>query len=212
MKKITTLFVAFASMLTISLNAQDDLAFDKGKTVVTIGYGVPNLARVGLRLIYGTYPGYSVSGFGPILVKGDYGILKNLGVGAVIGYSSTKLSYTESNTYYNGNGNYQTYTYQESLLWTSLSLGGHANYHFVRKEKVDVYVGGGLGYTINNLTYSNNDPYYPNNVTYATYNPNAIFYAVTIGMRYYFTPNIGIYAEGGIEKGALLQGGLALKF
>ena len=43
---------------------------------------MPNLARVGLRIIYGEYPGYSVSGFGPLLVKGDYGILKNLGVGA----------------------------------------------------------------------------------------------------------------------------------
>lgn len=212
MKNIKTLIIAITIIASLSSNAQS-LAFDKGKTVVTIGYGVPNLARVGLRFVYGAYPGYSVSGFGPFLVKGDYGILKNLGVGAVIGYSSTKLSYNETNGYYDNNGYYQNYTYQESLLWTSLSIGAHANYHFVRKEKIDVYVGGGLGYTLHNIKYSNNDPYYyQNNNSYVAYNPNAIFYAVTIGMRYYFTPNIGIYAEGGIEKSALLQGGIALKF
>jgi hypothetical protein len=211
MKKLTILLFAMSFVLTYQTKGQE--AFDKGKTVVTVGYGVPNLARVGLRLIYGGYQGYSVSGFGPILVKGDYGILKNLGIGAVIGYSSTKLSFDQTDSYYDYNTGYsQSYTYRESLKWTSLSLGAHANYHFVRKEKVDVYVGGGLGYTINNITYSNNDPYNQNPGSYIAYSPNAIFYAVTIGMRYYFTPNIGIYAEGGIEKGALLQGGLALKF
>ena len=211
MKKISTLLIAVMVITTSTMNAQT-MAFDKGKTVVTMGYGAPNLARVGLRLIYGTYPGYSVNGFGPILVKGDYGILKNLGVGAVIGYSNIKVSYTGSDYYYDNGGYSQAYTYQESVTWSSLSLGAHANYHFVRKEKLDVYVGGGLGYTINNLVYSNNDPYYSSTRTYATYSPNAVFYAATVGLRYYFTPNIGIYGEAGIEKGALFQGGLALKF
>lgn len=210
MKKISTLLIAFIITATSSLSAQS-LAFDKGKTVVTVGYGVPNLARVGLKVIYGPYAGYSVTGFGPILVKGDYGILKNLGVGAVIGFASSKITYSETD-YYNNNGNSQLYTYQESIAWKSLSLGAHANYHFVRKEKFDAYVGGGLGYTINTFVYSNNDPYYGGSRTYATYNPSSIFYAATVGVRYYFTPNIGVYAEAGIEKGALLQGGLAIKF
>lgn len=211
MKKINTLLIALMIITTSSLNAQD-ASFEKGTTVVTVGYGVPNLSRVGLRLIYGTYTGYDVKGFGPILIKGDYGILKNLGVGAIIGYSNTKLSYTDTDYYYDNNGYAHAYSYQESLTWSSLSLGGHANYHFVRKEKLDVYVGAGLGYTINNLVYSNNDPYYGGTRTYATYNPSSIFYAATIGLRYYFTPNIGVYAEAGIEKGALLQGGLSIKF
>jgi hypothetical protein len=210
MKKITLFLIAFI-ISALSTNAQS-LAFDKGKTVVTLGYGVPNLTRVGLKLIYGPYTGYSVTGFGPILVKGDYGILKNLGVGAVIGFSSSKITYSENDYYYDNNGYSQPYTYQESIAWTSLSLGAHANYHFVRKEKLDVYVGGGLGYTINNFVYSNNDPYYGGTRTYATYNPSSVFYAATVGLRYYFTPNIGIYGEAGIEKGALLEGGLALKF
>jgi hypothetical protein len=210
MKKITPFLIAFI-VTASSANAQSP-AFDKGTTVVTMGYGVPNLARVGLKLIYGPYPGYSVTGFGPIMVKGDYGILKNLGVGAVIGYSNIKVSYTDNDYYYDNNGYSQPYSYQESVTWSSLSLGAHANYHFVRKEKLDVYVGGGLGYTINNLVYSNNDPYYGGTRTYTTYNPSSVFYAATVGLRYYFTPNIGIYGEAGIEKGALFQGGLAIKF
>ncbi len=211
MKKTISFLIAFI-IITASTAKAQSLAFDKGKTVVTMGYGVPNLARVGLKIIYGPYPEYKVTGFGPILVKGDYGVLKNLGVGAVIGYASSKITYSENDYYYDNNGYSQLYTYQESIAWTSISVGAHANYHFVRKEKLDVYVGGGLGYTINNFVYSNNDPYYGTTRTYATYNPSSVFYAATIGLRYYFTPNIGIYAEGGIEKGALLQGGLALKF
>lgn len=211
MKKNLLILIIITSLTTLSSQAQE-LAFKKGTVAVTAGYGVPNLARVGLRLIYGSYDGYNVKGFGPMLLKGEYGVLNKLGVGAIIGYSSTTLTYNYKDSYYDNNGYYVPYTYQENLKWNSLSLGAHANFHFATKEKVDWYVGGGLGYTLHNITYSNNDPYNKNNNSYIAYNPNSIFYAITIGMRYYFSPNVGIYAEAGIEKGALIQGGLAIKF
>ncbi len=213
MKKINILILAFALMSTISLNAQD-AAFGKGKTVVTLGYGFPNLARIGLRIIYSgsAYQNTTISGFGPILLKGDYGILKNLGVGAVIGYSNTKLDLVGTDSHYNNNTGYtENYNYYASLHWSSLSIGAHANYHFVTKEKVDAYVGGGAGYTINTISYTVNDPYQQTHGTLA-YNPNTVYFGVTVGLRYYFSPNIGVYAEGGFEKGSILQGGMAVKF
>ena len=42
--------------------------------------------------------------------------------------------------------------------------------------------------------------------------PGGLYFAPSIGYRYYFNPYFGLNFELGYEKGAILQGGLVVKF
>ena len=224
MNKKTLSVLTIASLLFVSINikAQEQEAFGKGKIVVTAGYGVPYLASLGNKALYKnneastglTSNNYTVRSTGPILIKTEYGLLKKLGIGIVIGYSgySSSWNFVDGNTYNPATGNYTTNTYKETLKQTSITIGTHINYHIVTTEKFDMYVGLGLGYSAVTKTFSNNDlnanPYY----TYPVTTGIPVYFAVTYGVRYYFVPNVGIYAEVGWEKYSLAQAGVAVKF
>ena len=53
--------------------------FDEGTLVVTAGLGFPNLTRMNMRHTWyknGNGYEYKVRGFGPLLLKADYGMVK----------------------------------------------------------------------------------------------------------------------------------------
>lgn len=105
-KQIVLALASFIFLLNTKVQAQDESAFDKGTTVVTAGYGFPDLYRTSIRLAYNGYNSSKVSGIGPIILKGDYGIVKfkwghSVGAGIVIGYNATNIKFTD--TYYDYN-------------------------------------------------------------------------------------------------------------
>ena len=207
----------------------DEKAFKEGTLAITLGYGFPNLYKsIYKGLIvntnslsnlynYDTYA-YTSKGLGPLFVKADYGLTKLIGIGIIGGYFNAVINETRTYTvseYDSGTGNYYNAVYQDKTdyNYSSLSIGARINFHFGTGEKLDPYAGVGAGYSLNQskLTYSTNNP---NTIARSPYSGTGIptYFAITVGMRYYFTPNIGIYGEIGFDKWSLIQGGLAIKF
>ena len=215
MKKIILFTIVLANTILFSnkISAQDNTAFEKGTIVATAGYGFPDFQRTTLRVAYNGYSSTKVSGVGPIILKGDYGIYKfkwghSVGGGIVIGYSSTNVNFTDYyNDYY---GYYTTRTaYTETDSYRKITIGARGSYHFFTKEKFDCYASVGLGFNINTYTQTTNNP---NGYARSAVAGSGIYSAFTVGIRYYFTKNIGIYSEVGWDMQAPIQGGLAIKF
>ncbi|MDF2436109.1 MAG: hypothetical protein K0Q95_485 [Bacteroidota bacterium] len=230
MKKIQALLILVITF-SLSANAQSDEenAFSPGHSTATVGYGFPNIYKAILksqlenRNAAGFYSGsdnykYEVKGYGPLFFKYEYGLTKLIGLGAAIGYWNTKYietrDYTESN-YDPNTGNYISNNYKDvtNFTFSSLSVGARLNFHFGTGEKLDPYAGVAGGYTKTSYTVSTESTN-PNHVTGPVYTWSGIpiYFAFTAGLRYYFTPNIGIYGEIGLDKWSIVQGGMAFHF
>ena len=82
------------------------------------------------------------------------------------------------------------------------------NIHFGVKEKLDPYWGIAAGYRIASYTQTSTDPDYD----FESFtSPLNVGFETTLGLRYYFTDNIGVYGEIGLAQ-SVLQLGLAVKF
>ena len=210
-----------------SLQAGAQTAYEQGQSTVTLGYGFPNLYKTILKSAlqdnaqnyyeYNLSTKRTVKGYGPLFLKYEYALTKLIGVGAVVGYWST--TYTETHDYYEEEYNNNTNTYEmvnyhdiSKYKFTSFSAGARLNFHFGTGEKLDPYAGIAGGYTSLNydFTYDSNNP--DQVATPVHYTGIPIYFAMSAGLRYYFTENIGAYAEVGIDKLSVIQGGLAIKF
>lgn len=193
------------------IKAQNSEAFGKGTVVATIGYGFPDLNRSSLRASYNIY-GYNsttVNGIGPLILKGDYGIVKfnwghTVGAGIVLGFSTTHIKYNYTNWGWNNQ-------YTETDNYTTITIGARGSYHFYTKEKVDCYANIGVGFNINSNNQTTTNPNGIVNTSSVSKRPG-VYEAFTVGIRYYFAKNIGVYAEAGWDMHAPVQGGIALKF
>lgn len=74
-----------------------------------------------------------------------------------------------------------------SLSETVINLAAEANYHFIKlnAQKIDVYAGGGLGYSI--YSYKWNDGY---GLGSGGSGGSGIYVQTVVGARYYFNPKI----------------------
>lgn len=206
--KTTILTLALSSLLlcTQKTKAQES-AFEKGTVAITVGYGFPDIDRMNLRSSYNVwgYNSTTVRGFGPFLLKGDYGIVKfkwghTVGAGLVLGFNTTTTNYI-----------YSSHLWTETDRSTTITVGARGSYHFFTKEKIDCYANVGLGFNINSYTQSTNDPLGYTNSNSVSKRPG-VYEAFTVGIRYYFSKNFGVYAEAGWDMSTPVQGGIALKF
>ena len=86
------------------------------------------------------------------------------------------------------------------------------NIHFATSKYLDPYATAGLGYKASLVTSDNpNDQKSVYDVNNSFLNVIPISFRLGIGLRYFFTENIGISAEAGIG-GPIIQGGLCGKF
>lgn len=214
-KQIVLALTLFIFLLNTTTKAQDNTAFEKGTIVATGGYGFPDLYRTSLRVSYNGYSSTKVSGLGPIILKGDYGIIKfkwghTVGAGIVVGYSSSKVDYSYSTTKWNNGNGWNNYTYNQTDNYRTITFGARGTYHVFTKEKFDCYASIGLGFNVNTYTRSTNDP---DGIYISGYKSRSgIYQAFTVGIRYYFTKNFGVYSELGWDNSTPIQGGVALKF
>jgi hypothetical protein len=189
----------------------------EGKNIVYAGVGfVGGLALIGT--LY-TAEGYSATSTPTITVAYERGLSAHWGVGLVFNYSSVTLNSTGSidNTgdYYPNNQG-QVYSYTNKYTLTGMAFGLTGAYHFVVSDKCDPYIGAALGYTSIANNYTTNDPnaaYDNGNGTLAIAGSGVLFGGF-LGIRYYFTDNIGAWASIGYlgYGGSLLNIGLAAKF
>ena len=107
---------------------------------------------------------------------------------------------------YNDNTVIPTTTYKASTK----KIGAMVtfNYHFANHDNFDAYFITGVG--VNNRSFSYSDP---SMGTVSSNGTNAIPVAarVGVGMRYFFTPNIGLNLGLGLGQGSLINGGLSFK-
>jgi hypothetical protein len=181
---------------------------EQGNSIISIGYGFPNLGK-GIFRSYASMPEYKVRGFGPAQLKYEYMYTDQIGLGLSVNFVQFTVSYTGQyidHTDGNGNPVYMTRTY--SIANTAYNALFRANYHLINDDKKDIYVGGGIGYRGGGFTATATpkDP----NWAYGRLTPFPIGMELTVGARYFFTDNIGAYAEFGAAK-SLFQVGLCLK-
>jgi hypothetical protein len=102
-----------------------------------------------------------------------------------------------------------TYWGSDYLAYSVFVFGGRANYHFnFGMDKLDAYAGLTLGWEIGTWSSSNDaDDYWLK--YYGDY--SGLYFGFQAGARYFFTNNIGAFAEAGYGL-TYIKAGLAFKF
>ena len=214
MKTILSLILlCFISMKTIAKNS-DSAAFNAGKIILSMGYGYPSLEQ---SQYGGIDPNYSFISFtknnyGPFHFRGEYGLTNKIGIGISMNYDNYGGTMKEVHTINHSNGITEYYTSQK----TTSSFTGliRFNYHFATTKKLDPYLAVGGGFRTTTNSFTTNDP----NGSLSQYNlitisrtPSNISFESLVGLKYYFSKNIGIYSEIGISK-SVIQIGLSVGF
>lgn len=204
---ITALVCAFS----FSSNAQ---CIKQGDILVDAYYGWPNLFKIALQADANAIQnanaqngipvgGLSVYGIGPMGAKAEYMLTEKFGMGLDFNYSNVGIKFS---TDVNSNGSGALYNYNLSSPAIRAMLG--FNFHFVNTNKLDVYAAVKAGYYNRSFGMITNDPTYVLNLSLS----DPIAFRLEIGMRYFFTENIGINANFGFPGGPLLAAGISFKF
>lgn len=197
LKRITLCLIT--SFAFVNANAQLE-----GSSSVHAGYGIGNFVQSIFSLYEDTYDEYSFSSTGPFFLKYEYGVNDKVTLGLNIAYVAAEMSYKDNNYLVGG-----VIPYEETVDWNSMSFLARVNFHFGSSDRLDPFWGFGFGYRTANWTYDNNDPTYEAADDLSTVFP--LGFEATIGARYYFIDNLGIYAETGIAK-AVFQFGASARF
>lgn len=205
MKKITILIVA---ILTLSAQQQASAqVVEEGNMLIDVYYGFPNLYSSVFRTAYansGTATDISITGFGPVGGRFEYLLTDKVGLGIDIGTNNTKLNFKDQTTDNNGNPVVYNYNYKTQKIGAMVTL----NYHFIENDHLDFYGMFGMGYGNRSFTFKSTDPNYVS-ASAKSYIPVAS--RLGIGIRYFFTENIGANLGLGIGQGGLINVGLSVK-
>lgn len=176
-------------------------AFSQGKITLGVGYGLPALGT-NYFASYEDLGSFSKSALGPLFFKVGYAVSDGYEIGLNVNYSQASATFETGGLSATGTKYTATYKYSS---WSALI---RMNKHFGIGEKLDPYWTTSLGYRNIAFDITDNDPAFD-------IDPISIklpfSFEVGIGARYYFTPNIGIYAEAGISR-APFQLGLVAQF
>ncbi|KAA9325548.1 hypothetical protein F0P96_19650 [Hymenobacter busanensis] len=165
--------------------------FTKGSTAVNLGVGVGLGYGYGFGTIKAT-PAMSLSvergfidGVGP----------GTIGIGGLVGYKGYHYDYS---------GGYKA-------SWSNILVSARGTYHYniLENPKLDTYAGLSVGVRVESYknTYFDNTPGYDGYKSSSSYITSGLF----IGGRYFFTDNIGAFAELGYDMN-YLKLGLSAKF
>ncbi|MDR3336265.1 MAG: hypothetical protein LBT16_03575 [Treponema sp.] len=97
------------------------------------------------------------------------------------------------------------------VTYTNIGFGVRGQYHFNFLKNLDAYAGLTLGYVIQTADVKYGSAY--GNIGKPAYAGISFFlFGANIGARYFFTKNIGVYAELGYSGLQIASAGLSLKF
>ncbi|MDA3614523.1 hypothetical protein [Polluticaenibacter yanchengensis] len=171
-----------AALLFVSVfNKTNAQAVEKGNFVINAGIGLGGLDHA---YDFNVSPQYLVSADKAIWEIGNAGVI---GLGAFLGTKSYK---------------YDNFGVKEKWSQHTIGVRGTFNFGFIPVEKLNVYAGPTIEYTI---TTGDGDYFFDKNLIGA---------GALVGARYYFTPNIGVFTElnAGGNINSLLRLGAAFKF
>lgn len=194
MKKILFAIALFASVgFGTTANAQ---CIEQGSKIVDLFYGAPD-GWTSILKTAATGTGVKVTGL-PIGGKFEYMVSDRIGLGAIIGFSQTTLQQDDLSGY------------AEKETFTRIRGMASFNLHFATGDKIDPYWMIGAGYSNWSIKYTTENPAGTSEGTDVATVPYA--FRTAVGLRFFFTDNIGIHAETGFGSGAYAQFGLSAKF
>ncbi|MBN8702918.1 MAG: hypothetical protein J0M08_07625 [Bacteroidetes bacterium] len=177
---------------------------EKGDIVVTGGASfslVGLLANLAKESVNTSGSSASISVTPGMNVMLDYGVAKVFSLGVAASYQSLTSKYSD---YYDDNGYYFVGNFKTTISRTN--IGVRPLFHFGgTSENLDMYAGGRISYTLWSVTGDNTGEFINQ------FNSRPTFQAL-VGMRYFFTQNIGFNLEGAIGSPYYAMMGLNLKF
>jgi opacity protein-like surface antigen len=211
MRKITItmclmLACAFISSTFNRANAQ---AFEADKSYISVGYGYELFSIKRIFEYYEDEADFDITGYGPVLLKYEYGLSDKVGVGLALGYGGANVSWTGEKTE-SVNGEVVNRTYKYEYKQSKLTTVARLNWHLGDHDKIDPYIGLGLGFKTNRFKLSSDDKNFDDSeIKFGGLFPMSM--SASFGCRFYFTDNIGAFIELGMGHG-FAQGGLQMKF
>ncbi|HSZ85719.1 MAG TPA: outer membrane beta-barrel protein [Puia sp.] len=171
-----------AALFLLSTTTFAQKAYQQGSNVINAGIGLG-----------ATYWGSGYSNGVSLVGSYEHGVTDNISVGGILGYSHSSFS---------GTSNGVPFDYSA----TGILIGARGSYHFLTTDQIDPYAGADLGYIVVSSSNSNN------NVTYSSAKGSGLGFGIHGGVRYYFNPGIGAFAELGIGSFYILALGVSFKF
>ena len=202
-KQLLIILAITAFSCSISLNTKAQL-IQKGKMIVDVYYGYPNLFTAAMKTAYNNSitESVKVSGIGPIGGKFEYLLSDKIGLALNINYANSSVKGSGV-----GSDNVTVYNYKVTI--PRFRVFPIINVHYATSEQLDPYFLVGAGYGNFTTKLESNDP----NFTEESVSGLGHFsMRVGTGLRYFFTDNIGAHLEFGIGGGGLFQIGVSGKF
>lgn len=197
-------------MLSTNVKAQ---AVEEGNVIIDTYYGFPNLYTAVFKSAYansGSEINLKIGGLGPLGLRAEYMVADKIGIGLDIGMNNSYVRYSEETTVYNTTtGNYDPVTYDYDFTTQKIGVMATFNYHFLDNDQVDAYAVFGAGYGNRNFKFESTDP------NYEAGDINSLIPVASkigVGVRYFFTDNIGINLCIGFGQGGIVNGGISAKF
>lgn len=209
MKKIVTI-VALSMLGTTSFGQ----AVEEGNVIIDAYYGFPNLYTSVFQSLYansGTESNVNVGGLGPVGGRVEYMLADKIGLGVDFAYSGSSVEFQQDVTTTDP-VTFETTTTTYDYDYSTAKIGAMVtfNYHFLDNDQLDAYAMVGAGYKNRNFSFSSTDPNYEEVTVSGTILPIAS--RIGVGMRYFFTDNIGLNLAVGFGQGGIVNGGISAKF
>ena len=201
MKKLILPLLALTMMLApTKTNAQ---ALEQGNVIIDAYYGFPNLYSTVFKTLYesSNSTGLTLGSQGPLGIRAEYLITDKVGFGIDLGMNSSSISYSEADI----NNNIYDYKFTTRKIGAIFTF----NYHFVENDILDAYFVVGGGYGNRTFKFTSTDPNY---IEESVESIIPISYKIGLGMRYFFTENIGANLALGLGQGGLVNAGISAKF
>lgn len=210
MIKLLSLVTCLIMATFSSFGQEKTSAFEKNSHLFTIGYGAGNFSQDYLRnnVSAANKSNSSFIAVGPLFGKYEIAIEDKLGFGVNFAYMKNTLKFKDENSL--------NQEYNAELTCETMSFLARVNYHIGHNERIDPYVGLGVGVRNLKWLYDDDDPsgnteQNGENLDYLNFSGHfPVGFDLTFGMRFYPTSFMGIYIETGIAKG-VIQGGLSFK-
>lgn len=222
--KTYILFIALILHLFVTKNIAQEkkedaiLCIKKDDIIIDGFYGLPYVAGSYAKSVFTTNTSginnniESVKNLNHVGGKFEYMITKDIGIGLEYTYASVNIKYLQENITVNSNGQNTSKIYHYKASLYKQRILGKVNFHFGTTKKFDPYGTLGFGYKVSKLKSNNPDDAQSVsafNNTFSNLFPFALRFG--IGIRYFFTQNIGLNIETGIG-GPTIQAGVTLKF
>jgi len=203
MKKLTLIILAIIAMNCLTFQKANAQCIEKGKMLIDVYYGYPNLFTQTLKSGYDNTikEDVKISGIGPFGAKYEYLLSNKVGIALNINYANSIVK---------GKGeDYNGIVYDYKVSVPRFRIFPLFNFHFATTDQLDPYflIGGGYGSFKMNLT--SDDPDFEEESISGLGN---VAFRVGIGTRYFFTDKFGANLELGLGGGGLLQFGVTGKF